>query len=106
LVLAYLWVLYICKVEELLVLELAVVWVGTDSGLPLVHEFTVPPDAGEVNETDTPADDDDDLRRLVSRSIFRLEGLRSDEITDTVANEIPVIDISIHSVLKCRAGLT
>ena len=71
----------ISSLNLLLVFELDIIRPSAMFRLFLVLAPTVPPDEVDVHETRSPACEDGDFSRHISRSVFGPESLRADDIS-------------------------
>lgn len=75
-------VLPIGQIQPLLVLKLDIRRSSTNKCFLRVLPSAIPVDEQHVQQTDTPAGDDHDLSRHVTRSVFGPESLRADDVAD------------------------
>lgn len=60
-----------------MILQLLISRLSSDRSLLGVHVLAVPPNESQINQTDTPTDDDGDFGGLVSWGVLRAECLRA-----------------------------
>jgi hypothetical protein len=85
-------VLPIRQVQELLLVQLRIPRLLPYSFVPLVHPPIVQRNEPQVEHTDPPTNQDDDLSGSVSGLVLRSESLRTDDIARAVRNQVQCSD--------------